>query len=74
MSNDECKKRCKSESECDNSCIGEDKKPITLAEVIRIIEAEPETISSSQSFRQGYVWCVRDKVKLLIDKFENNNN
>lgn len=43
-----------------------------LDRVIKILEAEPETISSSQSFRQGYVRCVRDKVKLLRNEFRGN--
>jgi len=50
------------------------KQRFSLEEAIEIIKAEPETISSSQSFRQGYVRCARDKVRLLEQHFEDKSN
>jgi Lar family restriction alleviation protein len=36
-----------------------------LDEVIVILKAEPETIATSASYRQGYARCSRDKVTLI---------
>ncbi len=54
------------------SCFMPVQDAVSLADVIEILEAEPETISTSASFRQGYVRCVRDKVKALEQRFGDN--
>lgn len=48
-----------------NRVTSSDTQYIRLDEAIAILAAEPETISSSTSYRQGYVRAINDKIKQL---------